>query len=139
MPKKFTIFELKKFTGQNFTLSPIELSEYIDFEVKRVYFISNTTGSTSSHCHKTEEEMFIMTKGSCTAIIDRGHGLEKISMTAPTSAFYIPAYDWHHFEDFSSDAILLALSSTNYSPDRSDYIEDYDDFVKARVEHFAQQ
>ena len=29
------------------------------------------------------------------------------------------------FKDFSDDALLVALSSTNYSPDRSDYLEDY--------------
>ena len=45
-------------------------------------------------------------------------------------AIYLSSYVWHHFKNFSKDAILLALSSTNYSPDRSDYIEDYDEYKK---------
>lgn len=137
MAKEFTIFELKRFDGINFTMSPVELQDYIDFPVKRVYWISNTTGPTSSHCHKIEEEMFIMAKGSCVAVIDRGNGLEEIPMVAPTTAVYIPAYDWHHFKDFSPDAVLLALSSTNYTPDRSDYIDSYDEFLVARKNHHA--
>ena len=64
-------------------------------------------------------------------MIDRGQGLEEIAMNGPTSAMYVPAFVWHHFKDFSPDAILLALSSTNYSPDRSDYVEDYEEFKKA--------
>jgi uncharacterized RmlC-like cupin family protein len=51
-------------------------------------------------------------------------------MVGPTSAIYVPAFVWHQFKDFSEDAILLAISSTNYNPDRSDYIEDYEEFKK---------
>ena len=132
MELKFKQFDLKKIQAPNFVMSPIELKEYIDFEVKRVYFITKPTGETGSHCHKIEEEFFIMIQGSCTAVIDqgKGNGLEKIKLEGPTSAIYVGNFIWHHFEDFSSDAILLALSSTNYSPDRSDYIEDYEEFKK---------
>lgn len=113
-------------------MSPVELKDYIDFEVKRVYFVTNVVSSTGAHCHRVEEEFFILLSGSCTAVVDRGNGLEEIAMVGPTSAMYVPAFVWHHFKDFSSDAILLALSSTNYNPDRSDYIENYEDFLKSR-------
>ena len=53
-------------------------------------------------------------------------------MNAPSSAMYVTNYVWHQFTNFSSDAILLALSSTNYNPNRSDYIEDYDAYLKIR-------
>ncbi len=115
-------------------MSPLELKDYVDFEVKRMYFITNPTEPTGAHCHRKEEELFVMIKGTCTAVIDRGNGLENLSLEAPTSAVYVPAYVWHHFKDFSPDAILLALSSTNYNPDRSDYIEDYDEYLKIRDE-----
>ncbi len=130
--KEFKIFDLKKIVVPNkFTMSPVELKDYIDFEVKRVYFITDPKSATGAHCHKVEEEFFILIKGTCTAVIDRGNGLEDIPMTGPTSGIYVPAYVWHHFKDFSADAVLLAISSTNYNPDRSDYIENYDDFKLA--------
>lgn len=130
MLKQFKIFTLKKIDTPKFTMSPVELKDYIDFEVKRVYFISKPKTPTNAHCHKIEKEFFILVQGKCTAVIDKGQGLEEIHLSAPTSALYIPNYIWHHFKDFSPDAVLLALSSTNYNPDRSDYIEDYEEFKK---------
>jgi len=129
---QFQKFELKKIDTPKFVMSPIELKDYIDFEVKRVYFITNIKGATGAHCHKVEQEFFVLQKGTCTALIDQGNGLEKIKMTAPTSAIYVPAFVWHQFKDISADAVLLALSSTNYNPNRSDYVEDYEEF-KQRI------
>ncbi|HQF56983.1 MAG TPA: FdtA/QdtA family cupin domain-containing protein [Candidatus Magasanikbacteria bacterium] len=124
-------FELKKIVVPGkFTMSPVELKDFIDFTVKRVYFITKPENKTGAHCHKIEQEFFILQQGSCTAVIDQGKGLEEIKMVGPTSAIYVPAFVWHQFKDFSEDAILLAISSTNYNPDRSDYIEDYEEFKK---------
>ena len=109
-------------------MSPLELKEYINFEVKRVYFITDPTGNTGQHCHLKEEELFVMIRGSCTAVVDRGNGLEDITLSAPQSALYIGNFIWHGFKDFSKDAVLLALSSTNYNPNREDYIEDYEKY-----------
>lgn len=131
---KLQQFELKKIQAPNFIMSPVELKEHIDFEVRRVYFITKPSGNTGSHCHKVEKEFFILQNGTCTAVIDKGKGLEEIKMTGPTSALYVGEYVWHHFKDFSADAILLALSSTNYNPNRSDYIEDYEEYKKVILE-----
>ena len=130
MPKQFQSFQLKKIDTPKFVMSAVELKDYIDFEVKRVYFITGIKGSTGAHCHKIEKEFFVLQHGSCMAVIDCGNGLEEIKMDGPTSAVYVPPFVWHHFKDFSSDAVLLALSSTNYNPDRSDYVEDYAEFKK---------
>lgn len=130
MPKQFQIFQLKKIDTPKFVMSAVELKDYIDFEVKRVYFITGIKGPTGAHCHKIEQEFFILQQGSCAAVIDQGSGLEEIPMVGPTSAVYVPPRVWHHFKDFSTDAVLLALSSTNYNPDRSDYVEDYIEFKK---------
>ena len=130
MSKSLAIIQLKKIDTPKFVMSPVELKDYIDFNVKRVYFITKPKAPTGAHCHKVEEEFFILIQGTATAVIDKGQGLEEISLTAPTSGLYVPNYAWHHFKDFSPDAILLALSSTNYNPDRSDYIEDYEEFKK---------
>ncbi len=130
MRLKFKQFELEKIQASNFIMSPVELKDYIDFEIKRIYYITNPTEKTGAHCHKIEKEFFILIQGKCTAVIDCGNGLKEINMAGSTSALYIGNYIWHHFKNFSKDAILLALSSTNYSPDRSDYIENYDEYKK---------
>ncbi len=127
---KFQIFQLKKIDTPKFVMSAVELKEYINFEVKRVYFITGIKASTGAHCHKIEQEFFILEQGSCVGVIDTGDGLKEIKMEGPTSAVYVPSLVWHHFKDFSPDAVLLALSSTNYNHDRSDYVEDYSEFKK---------
>lgn len=126
MELKFQKFDLPRIQAPNFVMSPVELKDFLDFEVKRVYYITNTTGDTGAHCHLVEKEFFIMIQGSCVATIDQGNGIEEIPMKGPTSAIYVGNFVWHGFKDFSDDAVFLALSSTNYSPDRSDYIEDYE-------------
>ena len=121
----FKKFEIKKIQAPNFVMSPVELKDYIEFEVKRVYFITKPTGDSGQHCHLKEEEMFILLNGTVTAVIDQGKGLEEHKLVGPTDAFYVGNYVWHGFKDFSPDAVLLAISSTNYNPNREDYIEDY--------------
>ncbi len=130
MLSNFKIFSLKNIVTPKFIMNPAELKDYIDFEVKRFYFITNPTAPTGTHCHKVEEEFFVMVQGSATAIIDKGGGLEEILLTGSGSAIYVGNWVWHGFKDFSADAILLALSSTNYNADRSDYVEDYEEFKK---------
>ncbi len=132
MEKVFRLMEIKRIDTPKFVMSPIELQDYIDFDVKRVYFITEPKASTGKHCHLTEEEFFVMAKGTSVLEVDAGEGLRTYPLTAPQSAAYVPALVWHHFKDFSPDAVLVALSSTNYNPDRSDYIEDYEEFLRRR-------
>ena len=131
---KWQRFDLNNISTDNFVMTPLELKDYIDFEVKRVYFISEPKGEmeAGSHCHTDEEdELFIMISGSCVAELDDGEsGLQKVELKGPNHALYVPRMVWHYFEDFSDDAVLLALSSTNYDPERKGYCEDYEEFKK---------
>ena len=81
MNKIFKLYTLdNKISAQfKFTLTPLELKEFIDFEIKRIYIIGNSEGGeTSQHCHLEEKEFFIVVQGSCVAVIDKGDGLEEI-------------------------------------------------------------
>lgn len=133
---KFTFHTLKNIDSPNFLMTPLELREYIDFDVKRVYFVTHAkTGVSGEHCHYAEKEFFVMIQGTCTAIIDRGNGKEEFPMEGPKHGLYAANYIWHGFKDFSDDAILLAITSTNYNPDRSDYLEDYEKYLEIRDKH----
>lgn len=136
MPKEFKKTTLKTFRTRGFNLTPVELRDIVPFEVKRIYYFDDMKpeDKTGAHCHKIEEEFFIQLKGSSVAVIDRGQGLEDVPMSGPGDAIYCPNYVWHGFKNASPDSVVLALSSTNYSPDRSDYIEDYDAYLGFRDE-----
>jgi len=132
------LFDLKSFLGktQNYYLTPVELNNFIDFEVKRIYYINQIIADnvfTGAHCHHNEKEFFMVLNGSATIVLDQGNGLEEIQLVM-NQGIFIDSYIWHHFKNISNGTIILALSSTNYSPDRNDYIENYDDYLKIRDE-----
>jgi len=130
MHLNFKQFKLKTFINTGISLTPLEMKDYIDFEVKRVYFITDFTKDTGQHCHKIEKELFVCQRGTVVAVIDRGNGLEEILLRGPEDAIYLGIYVWHGFKNASPDCILLALSSTNYSVDRNDYVTDYEEYKK---------
>jgi dTDP-4-dehydrorhamnose 3,5-epimerase-like enzyme len=136
--RRYKIYDLKNISTDNFLMTPLELKDYTDFEVKRIYFFSTDPAGerlTGSHCHiEEEDELFVMIQGSTTMVLDDGHGIEEVSLKGPKQAIRIPPMVWHHFKDMSDDAVILALTSTNYDPDRLDYCEDYEEFKKLLLE-----
>ncbi len=125
----FKIWPLKIWTNKGYSLTPFELKDHVPFEVKRTYWVTHAAGmSTGQHCHFVEQEVFVCLQGSMTAVIDKGNGKEMFEFKEG-DALYAPNFVWHGFENFSADAVLFAFSSTNYSADRSDYCEDYEQYV----------
>ena len=99
MDRRYKLFDLKNISTPNFLMTPLELKEYIDFDVKRVYFISSPQNEkiTGSHCHlKEEDELFIMVQGSCTMVVDDGHGKEEVNLEGPKQAIFIPNIAINH-------------------------------------------
>jgi len=130
---RYKLFTLKNIQAPNFLMTALELKEYIDFPVKRIYFITSPVNEmkTGNHAHRQkEDEMFVMIQGSCTIHVDDGHGIEDIKLTGPHSAILVPHLVWHGFTELSPDAIILAVTSTNYDPARTDYCENYEEFQK---------
>ncbi len=133
MDSRYKVITLKNIQAPNFLMTPLELKEYINFDVKRVYFLSNPVNEklTGNHAHRAEEdEIFIMVQGSCVINVDDGQGLEDVELVGPKTAIVVPHMVWHGFKNLSDDAIILALTSTNYDATRADYIEDYEEFKK---------
>lgn len=129
----FKKFILPTRSDQRFSLTPIELKDYIDFEVKRLYYLYDIKEASSQHCHKIEHELFICAAGAFSAVIDQGKGLEELLMR-PNEAILVPAYVWHGFKDAAEGALIIALSSTNYNPSREDYIDNYEEYINLRRE-----
>lgn len=138
MPKEFKKVQLKTFTNRGYNLTPVEFKDLVPFDIKRMYFFDDVKPDqkTGAHMHYIEEEFFIQAKGSSVATIDRGQGVEDITL-ATGEAMYCPNYVWHGFKNVSSDAMIIALSSTNYSPDRNDYLEEYEAYLQIRDEKLA--
>lgn len=112
-------------------LSVAELHNYIDWPVKRVYYVANVTQDRGGHTVKGEKKIYIMMQGSCTAKFFDGNNWEVISLKQH-EGIILDRDLWREFEDFSSDAVLAAISNVNY--DENLYIRDIEEY-KQYVKH----
>lgn len=86
------------------------------------------------HAHYETEEIFTVLKGACTVMMEDGKGcVEEVRLTAETEngmkkALLLYPHVWRTVKDFSEDARLLAVA--NRPHDESDYIRNYDEFLK---------
>lgn len=125
-------FDLKTFTDPRGSLTPMELRDYFEFDVKRAYTVHGNKEMRGGHAHIVEEEFFFMTSGSCIAEIHDGENWIEIELKANERGLYTGLMVWHQFKDFSEDGVMVALSSTNYNPDRSGYIESFEEFLSKK-------
>ena len=123
------LIDLPSLGDQRGGLVAIESNQSIPFEIKRLYYIFNTTNqSRGFHAHIDLKQVAVCVKGSCRFILDNGHVREEVILSSPTQGLYIEALTWREMHDFSDDCVLLVLASKHY--DESDYIRDYQEFLK---------
>jgi len=112
-------------------LVPVDLRKQIPFKIKRLFYIFGVNSSSirGQHAHYNTEQILICLKGEVECICKDGLGGEvRHTLNYPTQALYIPRMIWDEQIYHSPDAILLVLTNTIY--DKSDYIEDWETFVR---------
>lgn len=125
--------KLYKFEGHGDdrgTLVSLEENKNIPFDIKRVYYMYDTTEGTvrGHHAHKKLEQILIATSGSCMIHLDNGYETAEVPLENPLTGLYISNNTWREMYNFSSDCVLMVLASELY--DTSDYIRDYDEFLE---------
>lgn len=122
--------DLKRLGDERGSLVAIEGNNTIPFPINRVYYIYGTNSSIARgfHAHKELQQMAVSVAGKCTMLLDDGDVKEEVVMESPTQGVLIDPMVWHEMHSFSEDCVLLVLASEHY--DESDYIRDYDDFLR---------
>ena len=124
--------ELPKFADPRGNLSFVEQNNHIPFEIKRTYWIYDVPGGESrgGHAYKTTDEFIIAISGGFDVTVD--DGIEKKTFTLNRSYYglYVPKGLWRTMENFSTNSLALEVANTVY--DRSDYIENYENFQKLK-------
>lgn len=125
------LIQLPKIKGPPGSLTFVENSKQIPFDIKRVYYIYDIPGGTSrgSHAHRSLSQVLIAATGSFTVNLDDGREKKSFFLNLPFIGLYISSMVWHDMNDFSRDSVCLTLASEIY--DESDYFRDYDDFLGA--------
>ena len=109
-------------------LVALEYENHVPFEIKRVYYLTETKEGVPRgfHAHKELMQVAVCVSGRCLMKLDDGVNKEEVWLDAPDKAIIIDRMVWHEMHDFSPDCVLLVLASDIY--DVSDYLREYSVF-----------
>ena len=127
------LVELPKFCDPRGNLSFAEQNNHIPFLIKRTYWIYDVPGGESrgGHAYKKTDEFIIAISGSFDVTVDDGEEKRIFSLNRSYYGLYIPKGFWRTMDNFSTNSLALEFASTPY--DRSDYVEDYNEYLKMKA------
>ena len=111
------------------------MSERVPFEIRRSFFIFDTTPGTirGNHAHYKNRQLLICVSGACTIKCEMPDGTKsEYRLDWPDKGLLVEGMVWHTMEEFSKDAVLLVLASEHY--DEADYVRSYDEFKRLCAE-----
>ena len=132
--KEVHLIELPKINDPRGNLTFIESGMHVPFEVKRNYWIYDVPSGMwrDGHAFKQQEEFIVSLSGSFDVVVNDGIKEQTFHLARPQIGLYVPNMVWRHIDNFSTNSVALVLSSTLYDPD--DYIEDFEQFKKLKLE-----
>lgn len=111
-------------------LVPLENGTNIPFDVKRIFYIYGVPygSERGAHAYYNTEQVLICISGSLKIKCFDGEKEKIYKLDKPDEALYIEPHIWRTTFEYSSDAVLLVLSSLEYNEE--DYIRDFDKFLE---------
>lgn len=128
MADKFEIVKFKTFTDERGSLTPVELKDFIDWDVKRLYYVTDVKLPRGGHAVRGEKKIYVMMQGEAKAKIHDGEKWHEVMLKGPDMALNMHETCFREFYDFTEGAVLAVLSNMNYDPES--YIYDLNDFIK---------
>lgn len=135
--KNSTVFDccvinVSKVHNEAGNITVAENMKNIPFEVKRVYYLYDIPGGEArgGHAHYELEQYIIAASGSFDVILSDGQNRKIVTLNRPNFALHVVPGLWRELDNFSSGSVCLVLASLKY--DESDYIRDYDEFLKIK-------
>jgi hypothetical protein len=111
------------------TLTFLESSHHIPFEIRRIYYLSDVPAGLERghHAHKVLHQIIIPISGSFDIELDDGRVKKTVHLNQINEGLYICPMIWRVIKNFSPGAICLVLASEQYS--ELDYYHDYKAFL----------
>lgn len=124
------IVELGLFSDMRGSLAVAELGKALPFLPRRFFTVFDVPSRQvrGEHAHRTLEQLLVCVRGECSVVVDDGNQREEVKLDSPRIGLYIPPMIWAVQYKFSPDAVLLVFASAEY--DASEYIRDYDEFLR---------
>jgi len=126
----YKLLEFQQMGDDRGHLVVLEEFKDVPFEIKRIFYIYGSDQSVvrGKHANRNSEFILINVSGTSKILIDDGKTQEVVELNKPHTGVYISNMIWKEMFDFSSESVLLVLSSHVY--DKTEYIRGYDEFVK---------
>lgn len=112
------------------TISFIEFEKYVNFPIKRVYWLYNLSKlhDRGFHAHKQLRQILVVLQGSCKIILDNAITREEIYLNSPAIGLVINPMVWRELKECNNNSIIIVFASDIH--DDNDYIRNYNDFLK---------
>lgn len=111
-------------------LSFFEATYDVDFDIKRIYYISKVPEGIRRgfHAHKKLKQLLFCPFGRIQLILENECGREEIELSDPSIGVVIDKPTWREMLWLQKDSVLCVAASDFY--DVEDYIRDYEEFKK---------
>ncbi len=125
-----SLITLPRISERSGSLTPIENSKEIPFDVERIFYLYDIPGGETrgGHAHKECHQMLVAASGAFDVRVSDGKDEKIYRLDRPYFGLHIPPGVWAEELGFSSGSICLVL--TSHAFDESDYWRDYDEFLK---------
>ena len=126
------VITLPKFDDNRGNLSFIEEELHIPFKIIRTYWVYDIPGGQTrgGHAFKSQSEFIIALSGSFDLSLNDSISATKYTLNRSNVGLYIPPGYWREMNNFSTNSVVLVLSSAYY--DEADYIRDFESFKNFR-------
>ena len=113
-------------------LSFAEVGRHIPFAVKRYFLVYRVPAEQvrGGHAHREQHQFLVCVHGHCSVLADDRVNRQEFALDSPQTGLYLPPMIWSAQYNYSSDAVLLVLTSGEYDP--AEYIKDYAEFTRIR-------
>ncbi len=112
------------------SLVAIENSSQIPFDIKRIFYIFDLSGNSvrGNHANLYSKFVLICLHGHCKVKTHDGQNYSTFNLDNPDIGLFIDKLIWKEMYDFSTDAVLIAITDQLYNP--KEYITDFENFKK---------
>jgi hypothetical protein len=113
-------------------VTPVHAGREVPFDIARVFYLYDVPGGESrgGHAHRQLQQFIVSVMGAFDVMIDDGKTRRTVTLNRAYQGLYVPRMIWAELVGFSSGGVSLVLASLPY--DESDYLRDYDDFIREK-------
>ena len=127
---RVTIHRLPAFEDLRGSIVVGEYGKQLPFDPKRFVILHHVPSREvrGEHALRASHQYLVCLAGECTVLVDDGSTRQEIHLSALGVGVHVPPMVWSVQYRFSAEAQVLVLASGPY--DASEYIRDYDEFVR---------